>query len=73
MDPKGDPGIRRRTGEGSRTLPSRSVIEELYRTLEDRGSTATIRQSRHLTVSSSVMYCHDPDGIIVELVEELKK
>ncbi len=48
-------------------------IEDMYRTLEARGFHCNNPPEPSPDGLVKVMYCHDPDGIIVELVEELKK
>ncbi len=48
-------------------------IEDMYRTLNGRGFHCNNPPEPSPDGLVKVMYCHDPDGIIVELVEELKK
>jgi glyoxylase I family protein len=48
-------------------------IEDMYRTLKGRGFHCNNPPEPSPDGLVKVMYCHDPDGIIVELVEELKK
>lgn len=48
-------------------------IEDMYRTLNGRGFHCNNPPETSPDGLVKVMYCHDPDGIIVELVEELKK
>jgi len=48
-------------------------IEDMYRTLKGLGFDCNNPPETSPDGLVKVMYCHDPDGIIVELVEELKK
>lgn len=47
-------------------------IEALYRVLTDKGYHCNASPQLSPDNKAKVMYCHDGDGIIIELVEEMK-
>jgi catechol 2,3-dioxygenase-like lactoylglutathione lyase family enzyme len=74
MDPAGDPGNATPDRRGfSHVAFTVGDIEDLYRTLTGLGFHCNNPPEPSPDGLVKVMYCHDPDGIIVELVEELKK
>ncbi len=50
-----------------------SDCDALYRTLRERGIHCNSEPLTAPDGTVKVLYCHDPDGIIVELVEELRR
>ncbi len=73
MDPAGDPGNTNADRRGfSHVAFTVHDIEEMYGILRARGFHCNNPPERSPDGCVRVMYCHDPDGIIVELVQELE-
>ncbi len=47
-------------------------LEELYKTLIKNGYECNSKPLLGPTGKTKILYCHDPDGIILELVEDLQ-
>jgi catechol 2,3-dioxygenase-like lactoylglutathione lyase family enzyme len=74
VDIAGDPGNATADGRGfSHVAFTVHDIEDLYRTLCASGFHCNNPPEQSPDGCVKVMYCHDPDGIIVELVEEMEK